>query len=336
MRLGRWSAVALVAALGAAGLFHRALAQESEPAPSEKDGALGPAGDEDEALEGFWPSRRMTENFIRRTTVQIAQQYALNEAQAKYLEDLSLKRWPKFLAQNRRKLQPLLNRYLERRMAVEPPNTEEVQAWAEGALVMLEAFRQEMHEQQMDFRRVLEPAQKLKFDAELIKFHFGMEAFEAKLTSWKQGRYEEREVWDRIRSPGQARPTRVAENAPASTQPAELADALLPVDEWARYVDRFAVRYGLDEAQMIKAKSILDELYGRAKAHLIRHQTEYEELDHRSTGQQDEQWRKARQDLDQPVVALFNELVVRLDGLLTGAQRKRVEQSSAPAGNPGT
>lgn len=289
-----------------------------------------------EPLEGFWPTERMIENFIGRAVVQIADQYDLSDEQAQYLKEMSLERWPAFLKEHRRQLQPLVNRYFEQRMAVEPPDAEDVKVWAGGALEMLEVFREEMHEQQMAFRRILEPSQKLKFDAEQIKFNLGMQAFATRLEAWQEGRYQQREVWEALRRRGDRRRSDLADGPAAASQPADVADALIPIDQWARYVERFAQRHELDEAQLATARSILDDLYGRATAYTTRHQQEYDALNQRPPEQRDQEWHRARQDLDQPVVELFNELVVRLDGLLTSAQRQRDVKASGqpePAGS---
>jgi hypothetical protein len=84
----------------------------------------------------------------------------------------------------------------------------------------------------------------------------------------------------------------------------------------------------LDEAQIAMAKSILDDLYSRANAYMLRRQNDYDALRSRPLHQRDDAWRKEQRELDQPVVELFNELVVRLDGLLTSAQRQRDARAS--------
>jgi hypothetical protein len=303
------------------------------------DAAAGLASAEpeqaDPPLEGFWPTDRLIELAVRRWCGQVAYDYHLDEEQTANLEEMMLRRWPRWLEENRRSLQPLVNEFMENRLALEPPSPERVSDWAGRAARMFDSMREELRAAQADFREWLTPAQKMQFDADVMKMNVGMELFEQKLRGWQAGQYARRELWKQPE--WERRAEREAErqsqadalagaDSREAEQPSE-SDAV-PLDKWESYVVAFIKDYALDPEQITSAWRIMGDLRARAERYKERHRDEYARLESKLAEAADAQQKEAliarRRELDQPLAQLFEELQVRLDRLLTNAQRGAV------------
>jgi len=117
--------------------------EPSDPADAVA-GQLTAADPEQSAppLEGFWPTDRLVELAVRRWCGQVAHDYRLDEDQTANLEEMMLRRWPRWMEENRRDLQPLVNEFVENRLALEPPSPERISDWAGRAAHMFGAMRE--------------------------------------------------------------------------------------------------------------------------------------------------------------------------------------------------
>lgn len=285
--------------------------------------------------EGFWPTKKMMENFIRRSTMEIEERYGLREDQRDYLEASSVERWPAFFEENRARLQPLITQYLEMQTSAEPPSPEQMQKWSEGAQDMLGAFKEEIHEQQMDFREILDPQQKMTFDSEMMKFNVGMQAAETKLKDWQSGNFNPRDIgW----KPATNKQREELANAPQVKPPDEInpenaEENFVPRDGWDSWLDAFAAKYDIDDAQLRQANRIVTDLKKRASMHYSRNHREYDRLDRVPPDSRDADWQERMQKLDEPLLGLFDELVEKCFALLTPDQRERGRAPAAPTGS---
>lgn len=287
-------------------------------------GAPGARSGEASASAGFWPTDRLIQNIIRRFVVGLRSEYELTDEQARQVERQMMARWPAWLRRNRPVLQPLFNEMIEARMAPEPPDPDFVADWANRALPIFADFQRTIEEANDEFRDLLTPSQRAKFDAQRLAFAVQMQVTEQTLRRWKRGGFAPREWW---RPPVPARRRR-------SSRQSETAEGFAPINAWQAYVESFITRYGLDAGQARSARSILAEISERARAYEQRTAKQVGRLE-RQLRQADRQTaaalRKQRDQLRQPLVQLFRELKQRLEGLLTAAQRGTAATQPAPA-----
>lgn len=273
---------------------------------------------------GIWPTDKMIENFIHRGTLELSEKYNLREDQRQYLEQSSRARWPQFLAENRDKLQPLINGYFERQTSPTPPTPEEMQEWATNAREVLGAFQDEMHEQQMDFREILEPEQKQTFDKEMAQFQIGMQAVDARFKNWEDGYFHPNDIhW---KAPTQAMKAQV-EAMPKPTPPGDGGEegqeaSAPPIDMWFAYFKSFDEKYDLDDGQYNRGLAIYMDYQKRASGHRTRKQSDYARLERVPPESRDADWQHKMDELNAPLDEMFKEFNERLFGLLTTAQRE--------------
>lgn len=297
--------------------------EEDRPAATEQQ--------EREELDGIWPSQRMMELLITRWGEDVAVQYELDDEQRKQLREGMLDRWPKFFQENRAEIQPVINDFLEMRLELEPPTKEVVKEWTDRALPLFKKFRRELNDGAKEFREVLTPRQRTKFEVEMFKFGAGMNLAEAKLNLWAKGEFEEREVWDPPRA--ERRRRRQAEMKESDETKEDENPILAELDLWEQYVQEFIRNYELDDGQRTAARSILSELKQRAADYAQRNRREVMQLEARlddpeKTDEEAAVLKKQIVELYGPVDEMFTELQNRLEQLPTSAQRARSKERS--------
>ncbi|HNQ23194.1 MAG TPA: hypothetical protein PKK06_08885 [Phycisphaerae bacterium] len=315
-----------------AGVLPVAWGQTAPATPPERAAAPSRPAATDRELEGFWPSPRQMELFLLRWTDEATGNYDLDDEQLRRIREQVLQRWPAFFQEHRAQLQPLVNEWFEMRIDMQPPGKERVQAWTERALPMFDEFRTQLKEGADEFRKVLKPTQRARFELEMLQFGVGMQVAEAKLKQWAQGEYREEEFWDPPRSERQRRRAaregeQAAGDQPPQPPPDQIAQEL---DRWERYVREFIELYGLDDTQQTTARSCLVELKERAVAHRDRNRDRIDQLEHRVTsGEGDEtEIKRQLEELYGPIDTMFTELKSRLEALLTSDQRERAGQAA--------
>jgi hypothetical protein len=303
-------------------------------APGVVFGQTEQSGAPEPVLEGFWPTERMIESMVRRTALEAAQTYDLDEEQRRKIESQMLERWPRFLREHRRNLQPLLNDYLEASMGPEPPTREQMQAWATRALPLAEKLQEHIEAGNREIRSLLTPLQRVKFDSESVEAGAALEAIRERVSRWHRGDFTAAEMWQP--PPGIVAPSKPqAEGTPAPpVQLAPLDPIEVELDAWDRYVADFIAAFKLDDGQQAAATSILRELKVRARAHRDFHRIEVLELERAIAAGRDADEAKVHaetQRLYGPIDAMFAELERRLATVPTQAQRRAATQ---PAGGP--
>jgi hypothetical protein len=113
---------------------------------------------------------------------------------------------------------------------------------------------------------------------------------------------------------------------------------------WEAYTREFIARYHLDDGQSQKAWSILRECQEEANQYLVRHKSDFEQLQQKlkkvadaGTATAKELWARSQQaaKLRAPLNEIFErQLKPRLDKLPTRAQRAAAERDQPPASQP--
>jgi hypothetical protein len=304
----------------------------SEPLPAATGVAESPA--EPAPPEGLWPSPKLLNLMLVRWAEETCADYELDDPQRAQVRGEVVAQWSGFLTENRSVLQPLANEFIEMRMTLEPPSKEQVQAWADRALPVFEKTRDQIRESHDEFRKVLRPMQRAKFEVDALQMSAGMAIAEQKLKEWKQGEFDKDVFWEPLPAERRARreerrrrrtepdPTAVAESpkTPVDQIAAEL-------DSWEKYVADFVQLFHLDEGQRTAALSCLSELRERAIAHRERRREEIARLEYRiqnNTATSDaplDDLKKQLRELYGPIDDMFKELQTRLEQIPTADQR---------------
>jgi hypothetical protein len=336
--------------------------REAESADAEPPAASATRSDA-ETPAGQWPTTTMIDALVRRVSADVAHKYDLRPAQARAVEERMVERWTEFLQENRRDLQPLVNDYLETRLALDPPDADHVADWAARAMPVFSRLKQNVEATESEVRSVLDERQRADFDRTRIQRQLAMGLMDGQLKRWSVGKFRESEWWkppaghDR-RDPGaqatRDRPDRataangrsLAQRTDASslTDGATLAanDEMPPrvaeeLDAWEAYVIDFCDRLDLDRSQRNAADSIFRELSGRARDHVHRHRDRITSLELRiaaGAGEDDEVLDRDLVELYGPIDRMFAELVDRLEKLPTNSQRHLAEQAATDAVAP--
>jgi hypothetical protein len=271
-----------------------------------------------------------------RWAEDLGTQFQLSEEQRKQVGEDVVQRWTRFLKENRGDLQPLLNEFVEMRMELRPPPKERVRDWSKKAVPVFEKVRRQLDEGAADFRKVLQPGQEIKFEAENLKFRAGLLFAERRLKQWQSGDFDENDFWEPTRAERRkrrvAREERAEANADARPQPAPKEDPITEeVKAWEAYVQEFVKQYHLDESQKTTALSCLTELKDRAMSHRDLRRDDIAKLEerigtHSGTDSELADLRIRLTELYGPVDEMFQELKRRLEAIPTDAQRETAEK----------
>lgn len=273
---------------------------------------------------GVWPTDRMRDGLLSRVSTGLAEHLDLDEEQTARVDAIIRERWAAFLEEHRDTMEPLLNRYFEQRISLDPPSPEAIESWAAGAQELLSAVREEFSTQQRSVRELLRPEQLPKFDAECMKIHAGMQVWDVKLEGWKNGFFKPHEVWYRVKpleaylGGDDSRGGGTAREAAS-----EFGSSAVAIDGWAAYVERFIQRYHLDDAQARSARAVLNEMRARAEEYLTRARHEIRDLVSTPKDARDDAWHARRTEVERPIVEYFDQLIDRLHALLTPAQQRQ-------------
>jgi hypothetical protein len=99
-----------------------------------------------------------------------------------------------------------------------------------------------------------------------------------------------------------------------------------PLDDWDKYVQEQARKHGYDEAQFIKAQSILKDLKRRANQYRM---SRADMFSHAALKADAKARDEALRDLNRPIDAMFEELKQRVESLMTIEQRERAKAGAA-------
>lgn len=291
--------------------------------------------------EGLWPSPKLLNLMLHRWVEESCEEYDLDDNQRAKVREAAVRRFETFLTENRKQIQPLANEFIEMRMALEPPSKERVRAWAERALPVFEKTRDQIRESNDEFRKVLHPSQRAKFEVDALQVSAGMAVAEQKLKGWKDGEFDKAVFWEP--PPAARREHREKRRRPAEREQAtEPESSKTPVDQivieldgWEKYVSDFIQSFDLDEGQRATALSCLSELKERALAHRDRRREDIARLEyrieHNTAGETRlDELSKQLSELYGPIDDMFEELQTRLDKVPTARQRAAAAKKQQP------
>ena len=299
--------------------------------PRDPEAAKAPA------MEGLWPSQKLIQLAVVRWCEDIADKYELDDEQRRRYREAEARRWTEFAHRHRADIQPVINEFIEMRMELEPPPKERVQAWAGRATPVFDMVRGRITEATDEFKEVLTPLQRAKFESDLLQLGVGMNVAENKLEQWRAGDFAQEEFWEPTRAKRRKRrEQRRRERAAEAGQPTEPKAPEPELDEiskqilaWEEYVRRFIRIYNLDEGQRDAVRSCLAELKHRALAHRDRRREDIARLEERiaeHTGS-DKDLAKIKAQLVElygPVDEMFRELKRRIEQIPTAEQKDAV------------
>ncbi|MBI1826209.1 MAG: hypothetical protein HY287_10370 [Planctomycetes bacterium] len=309
-------------------------AQENGAAAgSELKEAASPA-----ITQGLWPSGKLLDIMLARWAEESCAEYDLDREQTEKARDAMVQQWHDYLTDHRSEIQPLMNEFLEMKLDVNPPSNEQVKAWAEKAIPVFEKTREQINKSHDAFREVMKPAQRLKFETDVLKMNLGMGFAEDKLKSWKRGEFDADDIWegkpaDREHQRAVRRRREAEREKERQIQSRVETDQIAnELTAWEKYVAEFAVRFSFDESQRNAAQSFLSELETRAHDHRERHRDEIAEmeshiLNHKGSDAAAADIKNRLATLYGPIDDMFKELKSRLNELPTSNQRAAVEES---------
>lgn len=304
--------------------------------PASEGASLNSSPEPERPREGIWPTRKLMNLMLNRWSDELSAQFELTEKQRAEVRERVPRQWSQFLKDHRAEIQPLVNEYLEIHMEEEPPTADQVQDWAGRALPVFEEMRTQFEEGIGEFRRVIEPSQKAKFDAKALQLKLGLRVAGQQLQKWKDGEIDPKGFW----TPPSTRPSESRPEAPWSS--ANLADssAARPpappkpdkdtidseLESWDRFVADFASQHRFNLGQVTAAQSCLRELKERARDHRDHFRDEILALEkeirnNKGTEAELADIKGKLVRLYGPVDAMFAELKNRVEQIATSDQR---------------
>jgi hypothetical protein len=277
----------------------------------------------------------MVDRLIDRWVAGATRKFELTERQTDQFAEQLRRRWPAFLEERRATLQPLINEYLDARLARDPPEPDVVRRWAARAEPVFKAFRKNIGDTYNDLSELMTPAQQSRLSLENIKINTKLHRFETRLETWQEGRYEESDWWEPDATAEQDRPA--DHHVEASTAEDSPLTAKSKIEEelqlWDHFVSAFIRKYRLDDRQSETAFSILRECKQRAWCYVEQYRAQLEHLERLLSESEEmpEQLRRETFTMYAPIDAIFADLKTRIEQIPTRAQKEAVREREAEA-----
>lgn len=319
--------------------------QPENESKTQETAANAPA----EIEQGLWPSPNLMRLMLTRWAEEAAYEYDLDDQQREKTRKAVVQRWTGFLDEYREEIQPLANEFLEMRMELTPPEKSDVQEWARRAKPFFDKAAKNIEEGTAEYREVLRPDQRIKFEIDAIQMKVGLGIAQQKFVQWEKGEFEPDDFWEPIGPDRDARRDerrkrrreREAQEAEREQKHKEAQEQLTDpidaeMDAWQQYVADFISSYGLDSGQRSTVLSCLTELRERAIAHRDRHRDEITRLEERiaSNAGTEAELADIKEQLTRlygPIDEMFKELQTRIAQVPTGDQRASARAPHAPA-----
>ena len=320
---------------------------QDPPTPPVETDSVAAMDKSPDLTEGLWPSPKLMRLMLARWAEEASLQYGLDDDQRSKVREAAVQRWSRFLDENREALKPLANEFVEMRMELEPPSGERVQDWAKRAGPAFEKVREQLNEGADEFRQVLRPMQRAKFEVDALQMKVALSYAEGRIKKWQSGEFKSDEFWEPLRRDRRRR--RAERNEDYQGEPQESIDhesrregepsiedadqIAIELDAWNAFVDEFIRTYALDPGQRTTIASCLSELKQRALAHRDRYHEVIDKLEERiasnaGTPEELADINKRLVELYGPIDDMFAELKGRLDQIPTADQRAAAASQS--------
>jgi hypothetical protein len=297
------------------------------------------------SADGLWPSEKILGLLLARVSDQMTERYGLSEARQEEVREAFVDRWSSYLNENRDKLQPLANEFLEMRLGLTPPDKDRVREWAGRTGPIFDEIKRHVRESRDAVGKALDAGQRAKFVAESMAMEVGLQFAEMKLAQYEAGRFDDVDFWQPHGMDREARKKiRKDRRQRRRAAVAEIRKNQPPIDQieaeltaWEAFTDDFMRIYDLDDGQRNAALSCLSELSERAKAHSDRYREDIARLEKRiaagtASGKELDDIKEQLVSLYGPIDDMFGELKNRLGRLPTSEQRARVAEVQGGGG----
>jgi hypothetical protein len=267
------------------------------------------------------------EKIMDQAVKNISRRYSLNDVQSAKTAEIMKRGVHEFLAEHEDDVWPLIRELLA--SGLRPPeNIEDVRRIGKAARPLAELAHRAIIQGNDEWRTLLNAEQKRLHDYDLAEMEKTFNQIDDNFEKWAMGAPPDGSFFPPPPSPELGPP-----------QPKKPDDGQLPPPEvevfdprtiFDTYVEEFIKDYALDEAQIVTARSILDEF--KSKANDFRNAKKQElaklaedmraALEGRDRAKMTE-LEAERKELLSPVYELFGQMEERLMALLTTAQKER-------------
>ncbi|NLX05409.1 MAG: hypothetical protein GXY33_09715 [Phycisphaerae bacterium] len=281
----------------------------------------------------------MINRIVDGTAKQVARRYDLNPDQANVARDMLQENTWKVVNKHFDQLAVLMPKMFQLRASAEDPSRHEVQDFARQFAPIMKEAGELIFSENLKFHEILDEKQKRIHQQDLDQMRSQIAEINQRLDRWSRGDYK----------PGEFRYGLIGQPPRNQQQNRQNPDGdydQTSTSYWELYVKMFVEAFQLDQGQRTMAYSVLSEIKTRAEAYRRDHQRQLTDAQQalaqlqRSTATKPidkEQLQKLQQQveqLNQPLLTMFDELCQRLLAIPTDQQRRVAAELLGDQGTP--
>lgn len=273
------------------------------------------------------------ERMVEVAVQGVAARYNLNDAQRQATEEIMKRDVQKFLKDHEAEVWPLIRDLLRYQLGGKPPSDpEEVKRLGKACRPFVKLAQEAIIKGNMEWReKVLTEAQKKTHDFDMAQMERTFQDIDRNFAAWEKG--DTQATAGRGLFPAQdpnAGPPRPPRPATEGL-PDRLVETIVAVDTiFDTFVEQFIKEYGLDEGQVVSARSILREYKDKAADFKNSNKDDLARLTREMRETRDQRDERRRRDVEaeykrviQPVYEMFASMETRLRGLLNSVQMEK-------------
>jgi hypothetical protein len=266
---------------------------------------------------------------IEQATKNVAARYNLNEEQERVTRAMMFDGVRKFLSTHKNEIWPLVRSLSTYQVQGQLPEGEEAQRIGKAADPLVAEAEKAIFEANAKWREILSPDQKRLHDFDMRETKKTFSKVRENFDDWKKGAPKSASIFP------DAPEALEGEPPPPSKPPT--TERMQP-DMWDIYLQNFIRRYELDDAQKDAANSILADCKSRAADYRKTNAEKFAALDAaaKEAATSNDNAKVAEiaietKKLNEPIVALYAELISRLEYIPNDAQREKAGARKATA-----
>jgi hypothetical protein len=295
-----------------------------------------------EAELGLPPEFPTIEKIMDQAVRNIGVRYNLNEAQLEQTGEIMRRDVKGFLREHHDQVWPVIRDLIAAQLDGGPPaDKAKVMRIGRSARPLAKLAYESIVRANEEWAEILTEEQRRLHRFDMGEMGKTFEVIDSNLRSWEQGTPGDKSVFPAPQYyPNEpARPAKPEAGLPTSKERATTTDAMVvPFDVglFEARVDQFIAEYGLDEAQVVKARSIQRDFEARGQRHLDANKEalaeataakEKAKID--KNREADAQAEAKLKELRQPLLDLLAQMDARLNTLLTQQQIKQHQNKKA-------
>jgi hypothetical protein len=264
---------------------------------------------------------------IEQAVKNVSARYNLNEEQERVTRAMMFDGVRKFLETHKNDIWPLVRALSKYQFEGNLPEGEEAQRIGTAADPLIAEAEKAIFEANAKWREILSPEQKRLHDFDMRETKKTFSKVRENFDDWKKGKPKSASIFPDA-------PETLEGEPPPPTKPPSI-ERMQP-DMWDRYVQNFIRRYELDDAQKTAANSILADCKERAADFRKTNADKFSALEtaaKEAAGANDNakvaEIAIETKRLNEPIVALYAELMNRLEFIPNEAQREKAGTRSA-------